>query len=220
MSHNQNHQQGVNVIAKSWSLATWNVRGVNGNVDDLVRVMQERKLDVLCVSETKRKGKEVHLVEPVDDCDGKEGGYQALWSGVDSDAHGSQGVGLILSCRVKQHMRDYRLVSSRLLWVRLKVGISRVLIVSCYAPGEGENDRVKDAFWDELSDILRGYEANERVIVLGDLNGWVGVRRDGLDDVLGKFGDPRVNDNGTRVINLCIEHKLFVSNTWFKHKYT
>jgi hypothetical protein len=36
--------------------------------------------------------------------------------------------------------------------------------------------------------------------------------------VMGCFGYRRINDNGERVINMCLEHELFVPNTWFKHK--
>lgn len=199
----------VNDLAITWIFGTWNVRGISDKEYDLVSVMRERKLDVLSVSETKRKGKDV--------CE-LDGDCLALWSGVDSTDHGSQGVGLILSGKAKKHVRKYELVSPRLLWVRMKVGVIRVVIVSCYAPVDAESDEVKDEFWGQLDRVLRACDSGERVIVLGDLNGWVGVKRAGVEDVIGRFGDPKVNETGERIINMCLEHELFVSNTCFKHK--
>jgi hypothetical protein len=78
--------------------------------------------------------------------------------------------------------------------------------------------RTQNEFWNQMNDILNACDAGERVIVLGDLNRWVGVKREGVGGVIGCFDDRRIKDNGERVINMCLEHELFVSNTWFKHK--
>lgn len=44
-------------------------------------------------------------------------------------------------------------------------------------------------------DVVGDCAMNERVIMLGDFNAWVGVARNGCKSVLGKFGDKRVNEN-------------------------
>ncbi|XP_026331844.1 uncharacterized protein LOC113239183 [Hyposmocoma kahamanoa] len=54
--------------------------------------------------------------------------------------------------------------------------------------------------------------------MLGDFNGWVGVKRDGYENVLGTFGDERVNDNGKCLLEVCLEWNLLVTNTMFQHK--
>jgi exonuclease III len=55
------------------NIGTWNVGGLVNKKYELLSAMKEHGLDVLSVSETKRKGKDV-----VD----MDGGYLALWSGV------------------------------------------------------------------------------------------------------------------------------------------
>lgn len=129
-------------------------------------VMSEKKLDVLCITETKRKGKDVSNLSMPGSCkekdvNGMDDCYLALWSGVDSSEHGSQGVGIILSGRVKSMMRKYEMVSSRLMWVRMKIGINRVVIVVCYAPVDGESGEVKDEFWGQLNTVLSECEKGE-----------------------------------------------------------
>src|SRR5678815_4844264 len=53
-----------------------------------------------------------------------------------------------------------------------------------------------------------GVSRSFRLIVLGDLNGWIGdQKRDGVTD-----------ENGRKVIDFCEERGMCVSSTFFKHK--
>jgi len=69
-----------------------------------------------------------------------------------------------------------------------------------------------------VREILDLAEGNERIIMCGDLNGWVGIKRDGLEAVLSPYGDKRANDAGKPIIDVCLERNLLVSNTLFRHK--
>lgn len=195
--------------------ATMNVRGrMNGKIDEVCQIMSERKIDILCVNETKRKGRDTT----------KHGPYSAYWSGVPSNQRGGQGVGVILSARMDECVTMIECVSPRLLWLRLKVGLTRVFVVCVYAPtdigtsGSKAAKQEREEFWDSLRDVLKLCDGNERVIMLGDFNGWVGVKRDGYENVLGTFGDERVNENGKSVLGVCVEWNLLVTNTMFAHK--
>ena len=53
-------------------------------------------------------------------------------------------------------------------------------------------------------------------MVLGDLNARVGV--DPIEGVIGNWGVPGRNDNGVKLIEVCMERELAVSNTYFKKK--
>ena len=51
--------------------------------------------------------------------------------------------------------------------------------------------------------------------ILGDLDGWIGDKiRTGIT---GAFGVPGENDNHRRVVELCAERGLCISNVYFKH---
>ena len=91
-------------------------------------------------------------------------------------------------------------------------------MVAVYAPTHDLHDE-NEIFWKELQGVCELRDPSERIILLGDFNGWVGVRRGETFEVLGQYGDcTRVNDNGQKLIELCIEISLFISNIWFKHK--
>ncbi|XP_061704212.1 uncharacterized protein LOC133515657 [Cydia pomonella] len=121
-------------------------------------------------------------------------------------------------------VREFECVNSRLMWIRLKVGLMRIFVVGVYAPVDQgarisqcvQNDR--QIFWDELREVLKVCKGNERMILLGDFNGWVGIKRDGFEKVLGMHGDKRVNENGRSLLEICQEWNLCVTNTMFDHK--
>lgn len=48
-------------------------------------------------------------------------------------------------------------------------------------------------FWD---DVAGDCDMNERVIILGNFNTWVGAATNGCGSAFGKFGDKEVNENG------------------------
>lgn len=144
-------------------IGTWNVRGgLRDKMNELIDLMNERCLDALCVTETKRKGSDTADLP---------GGMMALWSGVDQDSRASAGVGVMLSSRLASGVRDYGLAGPRLLWVRIKLGITRVFLVAAYAPVSSANPQELEEFWESMRDILDLTEGNERIIICGDLKG-------------------------------------------------
>ncbi|XP_050668170.1 craniofacial development protein 2-like [Leptidea sinapis] len=195
--------------ASECRFATLNVRGgMNEKLDEIYELMNERKLDVLCVNETKRKGKEILTRGP----------FTEIWSGVPDEEHGSKGVGILLSERMAECMREYECVSPRLIWVRLKVGLTPLFLVGVYAPDSSHSKAVREEFWEQTREVLLLRKLNERIVMLGDFNARVGVKRDGYENVLGTFGDKSVNDNGVYLLDICVEMGLSVMNTWFQHK--
>ena len=191
-----------------------NVRGCGKNEKkcQIVDMFKERKLDVLALSETKVKGKGEHTWE----------GQRVIVSGVDERCRAREGVGIMLAGRLWGKVKEYVCVSSRIVWVRLNIRGSKVVIVSVYGPGMERSETERMQFWEGLNECLAGFDESERVIVMGDLNAKVGDRERG--DVVGRFGVPGMNENGECLLELCEERRLSVGNTWFEkkriHKYT
>ena len=55
------------------------------------------------------------------------------------------------------------------------------------------------------------------VIVMGDMNGRVGSRTEDVN-VVGRYGEEIVNENGECLLELCRGSDLVVLNGWFPHK--
>ncbi|GBP28702.1 hypothetical protein EVAR_19743_1 [Eumeta japonica] len=78
-------------------------------------------------------------------------------------------------------------------------------------------------FMADVRNLLLKCDRNERIIILGDFNGWVDVQRDGYEKVLDEFEDERVNENCFLLLdqefNLCVtstifDHRRIHSYTW------
>ena len=177
--------------------------------EEIGNMFRKRKLGVLALCETKMRGRgEVF------------GGVEGRHSGVNGRA--KEGVAILLSEEVKGRVTEWGEVSSRLMWVKLKFGQERWVIVSAYGPGTERRENEREQFWNELRDCVSSFGDNEKVVVLGDLNAKVGNTV--IDGVIARFGVPGVNRSGERLIDMCIDQELVVGNTYFrkerKNKYT
>ncbi len=98
-----------------FQLAMWNVRGVNDGVklrEVLLEIVNAR-LDVCGITETEWKGTCVKVWE----CG------IGVCAGVNENERTKEGVCLYVSNKWKANVREYGSVGSRIVWVRLKVGI-------------------------------------------------------------------------------------------------
>ena len=69
-----------------------------------------------------------------------------------------------------------------------------VVIVGVYSPGMETSEIERDVFWECFNECINGFSENERIVVFGDMNAKVGNRE--VYRVVGKYGVPRVNENG------------------------
>ena len=113
-------------------LGSLNERGCSSNgakKREINELSVRRKFDVLALSETKLKG--------VDEGDfgvanGRKSGVEEVWA--------PEGVVLILSDRLTSSVTEWKEVSSRLMWVSVKLRVERRAFVSAYGPGSERSD--------------------------------------------------------------------------------
>ena len=168
-------------------------------------MFRKRKLGILALSETKMRGKGEVVI----------GGVGGRSSGVEN-GRAKEGVAILVSEEVKACVTEWGEVSARLMWVRLKFGQEKWVIVSAYGPGRERDDIEREQFWNELRDCVNSFGDNDNVVVLGDLNARVGNTV--IPGVVAVHGVPGVNESGEFLIEMCIEQELVVGNTFFKKK--
>ena len=76
-------------------------------------------------------------------------------------------------------------------------------------PNEGDGEE-RDRFWNDIDRTLDSLGNGYRLCILGDLNGWIGVRVKA--SITGAFGVPGENDTGRRVVKFCTERELYMGN--------
>ena len=94
-------------------------------------------------------------------------------------------------------------------------------LISANAPTLGDTEEVKDAFYLSLDAAIRSAPIRNKLIILGDFNARVGKDNQLWRGIIGKHGIGNMNSNGLRLLSLCSEHELNITNTTFqlKNKY-
>ena len=101
---------------------------------------------------------------------------------------------------------------------------STLTIISAYAPTLAKSDEIKDSFYGQLSDAIDEVPASHKLLVMGDFNARVGTDHTSWENVISSHGVGNENSNGTRLLSLCAQNELCITNTFFqqanRHKTT
>ena len=174
--------------------------------------MIRRRIDLLCVQETRWKGAAAKDLGS---------GFKLLYSGGDTTRNG---VGIVLHPTLTLLVKEVIRVSDRLMAVRIQMKEGPVFVISGYAPQQGCEDEKKTGFLNSLEDLLDKAEENDLVFLASDLNAHVGKDRRGYEEVLGAHGVGDRNEEGEALLDFCLRNKMSVANTWFEkqesHKIT
>ncbi|MDJ0933710.1 MAG: endonuclease/exonuclease/phosphatase family protein [Breoghania sp.] len=187
-------------------VGTLNVGTMTGKGRELADAMNRRKLDILCVQETKWKGSKARNIG---------GGFKLLYHGVDRRRNG---VGVILKEEFSERVLEVRRVSDRVVSVKLEIEGVIINVVSAYAPQVGCGREEKESFWKELDEVVETIPRQERVVVGADFNGHVGEGNRGDEAVMGRHGYKERNAEGQSLVDFAVRKDMAVVNTYFKKK--
>ena len=165
------------------------------------------KLEIAGLSETRWHGKGKTRVD----------GITFIYAGKEEGVH-ERGVAIALGQSAEKMLERYECINERIVWCRLKGKYVNVTIVQVYAPTEEKTDEEKEDFYIRLKEVIRSVKQHDMLLLMGDFNAKVG-QDDGIwRDIMGVFGVGTRNNNGLRLLEMCAEHRLCVTNTIFNHK--
>ena len=201
-------------------MATWNIRTLLDNNPDrpqrrtalVAAELKRYGIDIAALSET-RLLEEGSLVE--------EGqGYTFFWKGYPTGGPHHHGVGLAIKNSLLPSLTETPTgISERLMSVRIPLAKQRyATLLSAYAPTLPSENEAKDRFYQELDEALQRIPSSDKILLLGDFNARVGKNHLIWNGVIGKHGIGKVNANGMRLLSLCAEHDLTITNTIFQQK--
>ena len=151
-------------------ILTFNVGSMTGRGRKIAAVLKERRIDIAGVQETKWKGSNGNMLGD---------GYKLIYHG---ETNTRNGVGIILGEKLIDHVLQVNRKSDRIMRIQLVIAETKNNIISVfYAPQVGcaEDDKLK--FWEELDKVLQSIPDKEGMMVIGDLNGHVGMERTDLE---------------------------------------
>ena len=183
---------------------SWNVGSMTGKGRELVEVCRRRNIDILCVQETKWKGKSARELGE---------GYKMYYSG---EGNKRNGVGIILSPKYKERVIEIVRPTDRLIMMKLVISGEVYNVISAYAPQVGESEEAKDEFMEGFEDLILNVAQNEKVLVGADLNGHVGQAADGYQQVHGGKGYGQRNREGERILECAESLNMALVNTFYE----
>ena len=188
-------------------LGSWNVGSLTGKLRELVDTAVRRRVNILCVQETKWKGQKAKEVEDT--------GFKLWYTGTTTNKNG---VGILIDKSLKYGVVDVKRQGDRIILVKLVVGDLVLNVISAYAPQVGHNESTKREFWEGLEDMVRSVPIGEKLFIGGDLNGHVGTSNTGFEGVHGGFGYGSRNQEGEDVLSFALAYDMIVANTLFKKR--
>ncbi|KAK3528569.1 hypothetical protein QTP70_003743 [Hemibagrus guttatus] len=168
--------------------------------------MERRKVDILCVQETRWKGSKARSIGA---------GFKLFYYGVDSKRNG---VGVVLKEEFVRNVLEVKRVSDRVMSLKLEIEGVMLYVVSGYAPQVGCELEEKERFWSELDEVMESIPTGERVVIGADFNGHVGEGNTGDEEVMGKFEVKERNLEGQMVVDFAKRMDMAVVNTYFQKR--
>ncbi|KAK3515726.1 hypothetical protein QTP70_030172, partial [Hemibagrus guttatus] len=187
-------------------IGTLNVGIMTGKGRELADMMERRKVDILCVQETRWKGSKARSIGA---------GFKLIYYGVDSKRNG---VGVVLKEEFVRNVLEVKRVSDRVMNLKLEFEGVMLNVVSGYAPQIGCELEEKERFWSELDEVMESIPTGERVVIGADFNGHVGGGNTGDEEVMGKFGVKERNLEGQMVVDFAKRMDMAVVNTYFQKR--
>ncbi|KAK3517204.1 hypothetical protein QTP70_001065, partial [Hemibagrus guttatus] len=202
------HRQREKRKGKSVGLriGTLNVGTMTGKGRELADMMERRKVNILCVQETRWKGSKARSIGAR---------FKLFYYGVDSKRNG---VGVVLKEEFVRNVLEDKRVSDRVMSLKLEIEGVMLNVVSGYAPQVGCELEEKERFWSELDEVMESIPAGERVVIGTDFNGHVGEGNRGDEEVMGKFGVKERNLEGQMVVDFAKRMDMAVVNTYFQKR--
>ena len=185
-------------------VGTLNVGTMTGKGRELADMMERRKVDILCVQETRWKGSKARNIG---------GGCKLFYHGVDGQRNG---VGIVLKEEWVKNVVEVKRVSDRMMCMKVQMEGLILNVVCAYAPQVGCEMEEKEEFWRDLDELMESVPKEERVVIGADFNGHVGEGNRGDEEVMGRYGIKERNGEGQMVVDFAKRMELAVVNTYFK----
>lgn len=92
---------------------------------------------------------------------------------------------------------------------------STLEFISVYAPDIGKPTEERENFFSSLQEMVKSIPEPNRIFIMGDPNSRIGITR---YQEWQRFNEETLNENDELLINLYMDQKIRINNTFFQHK--
>ena len=193
-------------------IATFNVRTLNriGQLPELTVSAVEHKIDIICIQEHRYTHNED--IKYYDTGNGSTLLPVSAWKNSVNSTVG--GVVILIGPRALKSLNSIERLQPRMMAATFNVN-PRATIISCYRPTNVSEETELNAFYDELSSLVRSIQKHNVLVIGGDMNAQIGKNRNNKYSLHNKS-----NRNGQHLIDFMIENRLTCLNTNFQKRPT
>ena len=127
---------------------------------------------------------------------------------------------VVFSCHATRSWEDagsaFHPVSPQILRTQVKLQWGYAIVIVAYAPTEAATEA--ETFYTLPQATVSNTPNKDRVILVRDFNACVGANTEQWGSAIGHFRPREQNTNGIKLLDLCTNHGLLISNTWFQHR--
>ena len=116
--------------------------------------------------------------------------------------------------RVRNAVLGCNLKNDRKILVCFRDKPFKIMVIQVYAPTSNAEEAEVERFYEDLQDLLELIPKKDVFFIIGDWN--AKVRSQETPGVTGKFGLGLRIEAGQRLIEICQENELIITNTLFQ----
>ncbi|MFP3037177.1 MAG: endonuclease/exonuclease/phosphatase family protein, partial [Candidatus Karelsulcia muelleri] len=200
---------------KKCFMGTLNINSLlkTGKLKQLIKVMDENKIQILALQETRFTDEDVMESEGYRIFKGKKG-WNPMGRGIPH-----LGTGFVVNNKIVNSVTEFYSPNERLSIMTLRCANKSYTFVNCHAPINEDNRRNPEkveSFWEGLEQELSKIPGKNIKILLGDFNAQIG-REKKFRKIVGDYpAHKRTNRNGERLIEMCRGMNLKLMSTNFR----
>ena len=137
-------------------------------------------------------------------------GDMILYSGhEEEDAHHTEGVAFMLSHEAQNALINWEAAGPRIIYAPFKTKKENIKlnIIQCYAPTNDKDEETNDKL-----------KEKDMIILMGDLNAKIGSDNSGYEEVMGRQGLGKMNENGEMLADFCAFNNMIIGGSVFPHR--
>lgn len=139
------------------------------------------------------------------------GDYRIIFNG---DENKFAGVGLIVNKDLDHKIKNIIHFNERIIAIKIKTKQqTNTIIIQVYMATSSHTDEEIEKMYEQISEVIEMAKEKDNLIILGDWNAVVGERIE--PQVTGKFGFGIRNQRDYRLIEVCKERDMMITNTLF-----
>ena len=148
-------------------------------------------------------------------------GEMILYSGhEEEDAHHTEGVALMLSHEAQNALINWEAAGPRIIYASFKTKKENIKlnIIQCYAPTNDKDEETKEDFYNKLQTLCDKLKEKDMTILMGDLNAKIELDNSGYEEVMGRQGLGKMNENGEMLADFCAFNNMIIGGSVFPHR--